>query len=219
MPSNVRKTNKHSNKKIKMAIFVCQMGQVLIKLERIGSTASWIWTLDRCWFECVFLQTFDRNECEKNWKRVISVTLSLSLWMKFARKLCHEHNNISLLVRPSTLPKSRFHDAKKKVLNFFFLSSLSSLDFFFARCNASVAHSLSSVHFVVRPKNAIKIIFMGLTIRFTESTGKSLKASVWLFIGWLLHYVPFWGMGRVLYFHHYFPALIFNSMLTGNTPN
>lgn len=23
-------------------------------------------------------------------------------------------------------------------------------------------------------------------------------------------------MGRVLYFHHYFPALIFNSMLTGN---
>ncbi|XP_055300982.1 protein O-mannosyl-transferase 2 [Sitodiplosis mosellana] len=48
-----------------------------------------------------------------------------------------------------------------------------------------------------------------------ESTGKSLKASVWLFIGWLLHYVPFWAMGRVLYFHHYFPALIFNCMLTG----
>ncbi|XP_034489564.1 protein O-mannosyl-transferase 2 [Drosophila innubila] len=43
----------------------------------------------------------------------------------------------------------------------------------------------------------------------------SLQAAAWLFIGWLLHYLPFWAMGRVLYFHHYFPALIFNSMLTG----
>ncbi|KAL7744081.1 hypothetical protein ACLKA6_009069 [Drosophila palustris] len=45
--------------------------------------------------------------------------------------------------------------------------------------------------------------------------GMSLQAAAWLFIGWLLHYLPFWAMGRVLYFHHYFPALIFNSMLTG----
>ncbi|KAJ9576808.1 hypothetical protein L9F63_006582 [Diploptera punctata] len=36
----------------------------------------------------------------------------------------------------------------------------------------------------------------------------------WLFVGWALHYVPFWAMGRVLYFHHYFPALLFSSMLT-----
>ncbi|XP_023159697.2 protein O-mannosyl-transferase 2 [Drosophila hydei] len=43
----------------------------------------------------------------------------------------------------------------------------------------------------------------------------SLQAAAWLFIGWLLHYLPFWAMGRVLYFHHYFPALIFNSLLTG----
>lgn len=43
-----------------------------------------------------------------------------------------------------------------------------------------------------------------------------LKASAWLFVGWLLHYVPFWAMGRVLYFHHYFPALILSSMITGN---
>jgi hypothetical protein len=38
----------------------------------------------------------------------------------------------------------------------------------------------------------------------------------WLFLGWALHYVPFWAMGRVLYFHHYFPALLFSSMLTGD---
>ncbi|XP_044730943.1 protein O-mannosyl-transferase 2 [Chrysoperla carnea] len=42
-----------------------------------------------------------------------------------------------------------------------------------------------------------------------------LMTAVWLFVGWILHYVPFWAMGRVLYFHHYFPALLFSSMLTG----
>uniref|UniRef100_A0A669PLI3 Protein O-mannosyl-transferase 2 n=1 Tax=Phasianus colchicus TaxID=9054 RepID=A0A669PLI3_PHACC len=34
-------------------------------------------------------------------------------------------------------------------------------------------------------------------------------------LGWLLHYLPFFMMGRVLYFHHYFPAMLFSSMLTG----
>lgn len=42
-----------------------------------------------------------------------------------------------------------------------------------------------------------------------------IHAGMWLFIGWLLHYVPFWAMHRVLYYHHYFPALLYNSMLTG----
>ncbi|KAM4690845.1 protein O-mannosyl-transferase 2 [Rhinophrynus dorsalis] len=38
-----------------------------------------------------------------------------------------------------------------------------------------------------------------------------------LMLGWLLHYCPFYFMGRVLYFHHYFPAMLFSSMLTGLT--
>ncbi|XP_019767604.2 protein O-mannosyl-transferase 2 [Dendroctonus ponderosae] len=50
---------------------------------------------------------------------------------------------------------------------------------------------------------------------FSEPNKMKLKACAWLFLGWLLHYVPFWAMGRVLYFHHYFPALLFSSMLTG----
>lgn len=36
-----------------------------------------------------------------------------------------------------------------------------------------------------------------------------------LLLGWVLHYAPFYTMGRVLYYHHYFPAMLFNSMLTG----
>lgn len=49
----------------------------------------------------------------------------------------------------------------------------------------------------------------------TGKDGSVLEAAMWLFLGWGLHYIPFWGMGRVLYFHHYFPALIFNSLLSG----
>lgn len=58
---------------------------------------------------------------------------------------------------------------------------------------------------------------------FVESTAgveqrrKIMNAGGWIFIGWLLHYVPFWAMTRILYFHHYFPALLFNSMLTAIT--
>lgn len=48
-----------------------------------------------------------------------------------------------------------------------------------------------------------------------ENEENHMKGATWLFFGWILHYLPFWAMGRVLYFHHYFPALIFNSMLTG----
>ncbi|XP_070234553.1 protein O-mannosyl-transferase 2 isoform X3 [Bos mutus] len=36
-----------------------------------------------------------------------------------------------------------------------------------------------------------------------------------LLFGWMMHYFPFFLMGRVLYFHHYFPAMLFSSMLTG----
>ncbi|XP_026864714.2 protein O-mannosyl-transferase 2 [Electrophorus electricus] len=38
-----------------------------------------------------------------------------------------------------------------------------------------------------------------------------------LFLGWLIHYLPFYTMGRILYYHHYFPAMLFSSMLTGIT--
>lgn len=34
-----------------------------------------------------------------------------------------------------------------------------------------------------------------------------------LFVGWALHYFPFFLMGRQLFLHHYFPALYFAILL------
>ena len=35
-----------------------------------------------------------------------------------------------------------------------------------------------------------------------------------LFLGWCLHYFPFFLMGRQLFLHHYFPALYFAILLS-----
>ena len=43
---------------------------------------------------------------------------------------------------------------------------------------------------------------------------RTLYACGWLLAGWLLHYVPFWSMARVLYYHHYFTALLFANMIS-----
>lgn len=52
--------------------------------------------------------------------------------------------------------------------------------------------------------------------QYIEEQSKRMSyACRWLLLGWILHYLPFYAMGRVLYFHHYFPALLFNSMLSG----
>ncbi|KJE91845.1 protein-O-mannosyltransferase 2 [Capsaspora owczarzaki ATCC 30864] len=45
-----------------------------------------------------------------------------------------------------------------------------------------------------------------------ERKAKLLATCAWLLIGWAMHYFPFFVMGRILYFHHYFPALLFSCM-------
>ena len=47
-----------------------------------------------------------------------------------------------------------------------------------------------------------------------DLNGKLSETGLWLFIAWAIHYVPFFAMGRVLYYHHYFPAAIFSTMLS-----
>ncbi|XP_072895222.1 protein O-mannosyl-transferase 2 isoform X1 [Hemitrygon akajei] len=44
-----------------------------------------------------------------------------------------------------------------------------------------------------------------------------LRAARHVWLGWILHYLPFYLMGRILYYHHYFPAMLFSSMLTAIT--
>ncbi|XP_046848331.1 protein O-mannosyl-transferase 2-like isoform X2 [Xenia sp. Carnegie-2017] len=44
---------------------------------------------------------------------------------------------------------------------------------------------------------------------------KFTTAICWLLLAWALHYFPFFLMGRVLYFHHYFPAYLFSAMFAG----
>lgn len=48
-----------------------------------------------------------------------------------------------------------------------------------------------------------------------ELTRVLLQGGGQVLLGWMLHYFPFFLMGRILYFHHYFPAMLFSSMLTG----
>ncbi|KAL3288488.1 hypothetical protein HHI36_002930 [Cryptolaemus montrouzieri] len=67
---------------------------------------------------------------------------------------------------------------------------------------------------IVFISNAIKLQ-RGYIKHFKDNHSLKLKACAWLFVGWMLHYIPFWAMGRVLYFHHYFPAVIFSSLISG----
>ncbi|XP_063587737.1 protein O-mannosyl-transferase 2-like [Penaeus indicus] len=47
-----------------------------------------------------------------------------------------------------------------------------------------------------------------------EQKERMIFACKWLFLAYLFHYIPFYTMDRILYYHHYFPALQFSSMLT-----
>ena len=49
----------------------------------------------------------------------------------------------------------------------------------------------------------------------SAGTSRLLEGVVYLSVGWALHYLPFWTMGRILYFHHYLPAFFFSTMITG----
>ncbi|XP_045162576.2 protein O-mannosyl-transferase 2-like [Mercenaria mercenaria] len=56
-----------------------------------------------------------------------------------------------------------------------------------------------------------------MTKEVSDFKERTFSACWWAMIGWSLHYFTFWPMTRVLYFHHYFPALLYGFMLGGIT--
>ncbi|KAF0991935.1 hypothetical protein HZS_4381, partial [Henneguya salminicola] len=52
-----------------------------------------------------------------------------------------------------------------------------------------------------------------------QITINTIESANLFMIGWLFHYVPYFFMNRVLYFHHYMPAYLFYSMLAGTVIN
>lgn len=52
-------------------------------------------------------------------------------------------------------------------------------------------------------------------LRMKVKSKRVIKTCAWLLVGWSLHYFPFYLMGRVLYFHHYFPAFLISTMFSG----
>uniref|UniRef100_A0A6B2FWN6 Protein O-mannosyl-transferase 2 (Trinotate prediction) n=1 Tax=Myxobolus squamalis TaxID=59785 RepID=A0A6B2FWN6_MYXSQ len=45
---------------------------------------------------------------------------------------------------------------------------------------------------------------------------ESIEYASRFFVGWMIHYFPYFLMRRVLYFHHYMPAYLFYSMFAGD---
>lgn len=64
-------------------------------------------------------------------------------------------------------------------------------------------------------KDHLSSRYNSLTCR-VSSTAKVVKYDSlcgFLFLGWALHYLPFYLMSRQLFLHHYFPALYFAILL------
>ena len=60
-------------------------------------------------------------------------------------------------------------------------------------------------------------IHLSSSPQLNDCTAKVVKYDAlcgFLFVGWALHYMPFFLMGRQLFLHHYFPALYFAILLS-----
>ena len=62
----------------------------------------------------------------------------------------------------------------------------------------------------------LPLVLNSCVLYFSDHLDQVLCGCGWLLLGWALHYVPFWMMTRVLYFHHYFPSFIYSCMISGN---
>ncbi|GMM32374.1 dolichyl-phosphate-mannose-protein mannosyltransferase [Martiniozyma asiatica (nom. inval.)] len=58
---------------------------------------------------------------------------------------------------------------------------------------------------------------LGYEITFSAQTYTYAYYTTIYLLGWILHYFPFFLMGRQLFFHHYFPALYFAILALGHS--
>ncbi|XP_063674823.1 protein O-mannosyl-transferase 2-like isoform X2 [Bolinopsis microptera] len=93
----------------------------------------------------------------------------------------------------------------------------------------ALSHQHGGVYFLGNPVifwTNLVMIFVLLAINIIQAYSQlrdrelpykkaELYQSNWYLFGYLLHYLPFYLMGRILYFHHFYSAFIFNCMLTG----
>ncbi|KAG0166401.1 hypothetical protein DFQ28_007254 [Apophysomyces sp. BC1034] len=79
---------------------------------------------------------------------------------------------------------------------------------FWGSAAAVFVYVLLKVAFLLLDKRGYHTEFGGLRKFYEESGGFFLA-------GWLLHYLPFFLMGRQLFLHHYMPALYFGILLFG----
>ncbi|XP_076066975.1 protein O-mannosyl-transferase 2-like [Oratosquilla oratoria] len=55
--------------------------------------------------------------------------------------------------------------------------------------------------------------------RCIERRRCALESCGWLLLCWAMHYLPFFFMSRILYYHHYCPSYLFSCMITGVVVN
>lgn len=71
-----------------------------------------------------------------------------------------------------------------------------------------VIFGIMAVYHVLRWQRSAKVLS-------DKQIDQMIYAGLYPAIGWFLHYIPFFIMGRVLYVHHYFPALWFAILVAG----
>jgi dolichyl-phosphate-mannose-protein mannosyltransferase len=69
---------------------------------------------------------------------------------------------------------------------------------------------------IIKPPDILSVLILSIFLCILGLRTRTLGACGWLYVGFFLHYAPFWPMTRILYVHHYYPALLFSNMISGN---
>ncbi|KAJ3050811.1 hypothetical protein HK097_008188 [Rhizophlyctis rosea] len=73
--------------------------------------------------------------------------------------------------------------------------------------------TLSLLVYVAFEAVSAALVKRGIKVTTTGYIAQASQGGWFLFLGWFLHYIPFFLMARQLFLHHYFPALYFSILL------